>query len=302
MARNAKLPPNHPLLWPTWAGVGLLWLVSRLPWPWQRGLAGALGWLAFRVLRIRRKVVLANLGVCFPELSEGGREALAARHYRSLALGILEVARCWWRPVADLPPHRIEGLERLREAQARGKGVILLSGHFTTLEITGRMLTLQTEICCLYREPNNPAVGELLRRHRESWTRRAIPMDALTDLVRALKKGEVVWYAPDQGRWTAQAAMLPFFGHPAITNTSTSRLAAMTGAAVMSFYARREEDGSYTLRLGEPLGDFPTDDPEADTLRLIGDLEAAVRAAPEQYLWVHRRFKRLGRESSIYDR
>jgi KDO2-lipid IV(A) lauroyltransferase len=300
MARRAELHPRHPLLWPTWAGVGVLWLVSRLPWSWQGALAGAVGWLAFRVLRIRRHVVLTNLRLCFPGLGESERVALAAAHYRSLALGILEVARCWWRPAADLPPHRIEGLDRLREAQARGKGVILLSGHFTTLEMTGRMLTLQAGICCLYREPNNPVVGELLRRHRSAWTRRAIPMDALTDLVRALRQGEIVWYAPDQARWTAQAAMLPFFGHPAITNTSTSRLAAMTGAAVMSFYARREQDGSYTLRLGEALGDFPTTDAEADTLRLVADLEAAVRAAPEQYLWVHRRFKRRGGEPSPY--
>jgi KDO2-lipid IV(A) lauroyltransferase len=281
--------------------VGALWLVSRLPWSWQGALAGAVGWLAFRVIGIRRRVVRANLRLCFPELDEAARDRLAARHYRSLALGILEVARCWWRSPADLPPHRIEGLEHLRAAQARGKGVVLLSGHFTTLEITGRMLSLQVGICCLYRDPNNPAVAELLRRHRSDWARRAIPMDALKELVRALRAGEIVWYAPDQGRWTPQAAMLPFFGHPAITNTSTSRLAAMTGAAVMSFYARREEDGSYSLRISPPLEGFPTENPEADTLRLVSDLETAVRAAPEQYLWVHRRFKRADGKASPYD-
>lgn len=301
MARPADRSPHHPLLWPTWAGVGALWLVSRLPWSWQGRLAGLVGWLAFRVLRLRRKVVLTNLRLCFPELDERAREDLAERHYRSLALGILEVARCWWRPPADLPPRRIEGLGHLQAAQARGKGVILLSGHFTTLEMTGRMLTLEAGICCLYRAPNNAAVGELLRRHRASWTRRAIPMDSVKELVRALRDGETVWYAPDQGRWTPQASMLPFFGHPAITNTSTSRLAAMTGAAVLSFYSRREEDGSYTLRISPPMENFPTDDPEADTRRLVADLETAVRAAPEQYLWVHRRFKRRWRSQSPYD-
>lgn len=300
MARRADRSPRHPLLWPTWAGVGALWLVSRLPWRWQSRLAGLVGWLAFRLLRIRRNVVLTNLRLCFPELGEREREGLAERHYRSLALGILEVARCWWRPAADLPCRRIEGLEHLQAAQARGKGVILLSGHFTTLEITGRMLSLEVGICCLYRDPNNAALGALLRRHRSDWARRAIPMDSLKELVRALRDGEIVWYAPDQGRWTAQASMLPFFGHPAITNTSTSRLAAMTGAAVMSFYARREDDGSYTLRISPPLDNLPTDDPEADTRRLVADLEAAVRAAPEQYLWVHRRFKRRGGEPSPY--
>jgi len=293
--------PRHPVLWPTWLGVGLLWLVSRLPWSWQVRLAGLIGWLAFRVLRIRRKVVLANLRICFPEPGEAERVALAGRHYRSLALGILEVARCWWRPASDLPPHRIEGLEHLRAAQARGKGVILLSGHFTTLEITGRMLSLQAGICCLFRDPNNPALAGLLRRHRTAWARRAIPMDDLKGLLRALREGEVVWYAPDQGKWTPQSAQLPFFGHPAITNTSTSRLAAMTGAAVVTFYARREADGSYALRLSPALENFPTEDPEADTRRLAEGLEAAVRAAPEQYLWVHRRFKTRDGRNSPYD-
>lgn len=283
--------PRDPSLWPTWAGVGALWLVSRLPWSWQRGLAGAIGWLAFRVIRVRRSVVLANLRICFPELGERERADLAARHYRSLALGVLEVARCWWRDAADLPPHRIEGLEHLRAALARGKGVILLSGHFTTLEITGRMLSLQATICCLYRDPNNPAVAAMLRRHRAAWSRRAIPMDDLKGLLRALREGEAVWYAPDQARWTAQSSLLPFFGHPAITNTSTSRLAAMTGAAVVTFYARREPDGAYVLRLSPPLENFPTGNPEADTVRLVAGLEEAIRDAPEQYLWVHRRFK-----------
>lgn len=300
MARNARRAPRHPALWPTWAGIGALWLLSRLPWSWQARLAGLAGWLAFRALRVRRHVVLTNLRLCFPEMTEAERTALAARHYRSLALGVLEVARCWWRPASDLPPHRIEGLEHLREAQARGKGVILLSGHFTTLEITGRMLSLQVGICCLYRDPNNAAVGEMLRRHRSSWARRAIPMDSPRELLRALRDGEIVWYAPDQGRWTAQAALLPFFGHPAITNTSTSRLAAMTGAAVLTFYARREADGSYTLRISRQAEGFPTDDPEADTRRLVAGLEQAVRAAPEQYLWVHRRFKRRGGEADAY--
>lgn len=291
MASNAERAPRHPALWPTWLGVGALWLVSRLPWSWQGSLAGLIGWVAFRVVRIRRHVVLTNLRLCFPELDAAKREKLAARHYRSLALGILEVARCWWRPASDLPPHRIDGLEHLRAAQARGKGVILLSGHFTTLEITGRMLSLRHPIACLYRDPNNRVVAWNLRRHRTAWATRAIEMRDLKGLVAALRAGEVVWYAPDQGKRTAQSALLPFFGEPCITNTSTPRLAEMTGASVLTFHARREADGSYVLTLAPAPAGIPSGDAAADTVRLVGELEAAVRAAPEQYLWVHRRFK-----------
>lgn len=281
----------HPRHWATWLGLGALRLVSLLPWGLQRLLARGFGALAFHLLRVRRHVTLANLRLCFPGLAESERRVLARRHYQSLALGVLEVARCWWRGPGALPPHRIEGLERLQAAKARGKGVLLVSGHFTTLEITGRMLSLRIAMGCLYRDPNNAVLAELLRRHRSAWSTRAIEMHDLKGLVRALREGEIVWYAPDQGKRTAQSELLPFLGEPCITNTSTPRLAEMTGAAVLTFYARREADGSYVLRLADAPAGIPSGDPAADTRRLVAGLEDAVRAAPEQYLWVHRRFK-----------
>ncbi|MFM7742536.1 MAG: lysophospholipid acyltransferase family protein, partial [Verrucomicrobiota bacterium] len=153
----------------TRGALGCLWLVAWLPWSWQRLLAAAFGAFAFHIVRIRRHVVLVNLRVCFPELTESARRTLARRHYQSLALGILEVARCWWRRPAALPPCRVEGLEALEKARATGHGVLLVSGHFTTLEIAGRMLALRTPLCCLYRDPNNPVLADLLRKHRTAW-------------------------------------------------------------------------------------------------------------------------------------
>lgn len=291
---SAPSPEPHPAdlrHLHTRAGLAALWIVSRLPWSIQRGLADALGWVAFALVRVRRKVVEANLRLCFPELDAPARRRLARRHYQSLALGILEVARCWWREPADLPPHRIEGLDLLRAAAAKGKGVLLVSGHFTTLEITGRMLALAHSIACLYRDPNNPVLAAHLRRHRSAWATRAIEMRDLRGLLGALRAGEVVWYAPDQGKRTAQSELLPFFGEPCITNTSTPRLAAMTGAEILTFHARRKADGSYALTLAPAPVGIPSGDPAADTVRLVRELEAAIRLAPEQYLWVHRRFK-----------
>ena len=283
--------PADPRHLPTRLGLAALWLVSHLPWSAQRALADALGRVAFHLVRIRRRVVETNLRLCFPGMDEAGRRELARRHYQSLALGILEVARCWWRPVSKLPAHRIEGLDHLRAACARGKGVLLVSGHFTTLEITGRMLALAHPVACLYRDPNNPVLAAHLRRHRTAWASRAIEMRDLKGLLGALRAGEAVWYAPDQGKRTAQSELLPFFGEPCITNTSAPRLAEMTGAAVLTFHARREPGGSYVLTIAPAPEGIPSGDPAADTVRLVRELEAAVRAAPEQYLWVHRRFK-----------
>ncbi len=278
----------------TRVALGSLWLVARLPWSWQRGIAAGFGAFAFHCVPIRRHVTLVNLRVCFPELTETARRTLARRHYQSLALGILEVGRSWWRRPADLPPCRVEGLAGLERVRAAGRGVLLVSGHFTTLEIAGRLLSLRTPLSCLYRDPNNPVLAALFRHHRGQWLRQAISMNDLNGLFRALRGGETVWYAPDQGKWTQQSAVLPFFGRPAITNASTARLAKMTGAAVFTFFPRREPDGTYVLTISPELTEIPGPDPEADTLRLIGLLEQAVRAAPEQYLWVHRRFKSFG--------
>lgn len=275
----------------THAGLLLLRLVSLLPWSWQRGLAGLAGWTAFHLIPVRRHVVLTNLRVCFPELTDKQRRRIGRRHYQSLVLGGLEVARCWWRRPEDLPPCRIEGLEALEKARALGRGVIVVSGHFTTLEIAGRMLSLKTRLCCLYRDPNNPVIADVLRLHRTEWAARAIEMRDMTGLLRALRDGEAVWYAPDQAKWTPQSARIPFFGRSAITNTATAKLAQMSGAAVVTFFPFRLEDGSYVLRLDGPLEGFPSGDTEADTRRLTALLEDAVRAAPDQYLWVHRRFK-----------
>jgi len=275
----------------TRAGLGILWLICRLPWSWQRPLARAAGRAIYHLVPVRRHVVLVNLRICFPGLDEPALRRLARLHYESLVLGVLEVARCWWRESADLPPRRIEGLERLEKARAAGKGVIVVSGHFTTLEIAGRMLALETPLCCLYRDPNNPVLAELFRKHRSAWASRAIEMNDLKGMLRALRDGEAVWYAPDQAKWTPQSLILPFFGRPAITNASTAKLAQMSGAAVVTFFPKRLDDGSYLLVVGEPLQSFPSGDAEADTRRISALLEDAIREAPDQYLWVHRRFK-----------
>ncbi len=277
--------------WPTWLALAILWPISFLPWSWQRGLAQLVGSLGYHLIRIRRSVVETNLKLCFPQWSVAERNKIARRHYQSLVLALFEVGRCWWRSTNKLPPHEIEGLDLLRAAAQRGKGVLLVSGHFTTLEITGRMLSLQQPLSCLYRNPNNALLAKILREHRTSWTNRAIEMGDLKSFVRALREGEIVWYAPDQGKRTAQSELLPFFGEPCITNTATARLAEMTGAAVFTFYAHRQDDGVYRLVIAPAPEGIPSGNAVDDTLKLVAGLEQAVCRAPEQYLWVHRRFK-----------
>ncbi|MSU47015.1 MAG: lipid A biosynthesis acyltransferase [Lacunisphaera sp.] len=282
--------PQH---WPTWALLGLFYLAGFLPWTKRRALAHGLAWFVWHVVRLRRHVVFTNLKLCFPEKSVGEITTLAQAHYESLAYGLFETTAAWWRPFDSLPAYRIIGREHLLAALARGKGVVLLTAHFTSLEICGTFLTHELPVGCLYRDPNNPVVALAMRRHRERVTSIAVHWDDLRGLLRALRAGHAIWYAPDQAKRTACSEILPFFGVPAITNTATGKLGEMAGA-VIPYFARREPDSSYTLTIHPALENFPTADATADAVRVNHLIEAAIRLAPEQYFWAHKRFKARG--------
>lgn len=284
-----------PQYWPMWFGLALFRLASRwLTWPEQWRLARALGGFIFYVVRLRRHVVLTNLRLCFPEKDRAAIARLARAHYDSLAMGLFEVCTGWWTPGHALPPRRIIGLEHLEAARARGKGVLLLTAHFTTLEICGRLMIEAYGMGGLYRDPNNPLIAQLMRNQRERQMTIAVHFDDLKGLIRALRAGHVIWYAPDQGKRTPGSEILPFFGVPAITNTATSKIARLADAAVVPYFGRRERDGSYTLTILPALDNFPGDDTTADALRINRLIEDNIRLAPEQYFWVHKRFKARG--------
>ena len=295
MSRAGEHPhlwlPQH---WPMWACLGFLWLADKLPWPEKRALARVLGWIVFNIVGIRRRVVFTNLKLCFPEKSLREITALARAHYDSLALGLFEVCAGWWAKPSDLPPHRVVGLEHLTAALAKGNGALLLTAHFTTLEIGGRFMSESHTMGGLYRDPNNPVVARLMRGQRARHMSPAVHFDDLRGLVRGLRGNAAIWYAPDQGKRSKSSEILPFFGVPAITNTATSKIAEMTGCAVVPFFAKREADHSYTLTILPALENFPTKDAAADAVRINRLIEHHVRHAPEQYFWVHKRFKARG--------
>lgn len=277
-----------------WATLGAFWLLDKLPWSTKRLLARALGWFTFHIVRIRRRVVLTNLRLCFPDKNRIQINRLARAHYDSLALGLFEVCAGWWAQPEDLPVHRVIGLPHLYQALERGHGALLLTAHFTTLEICGRLLIESHRLGGLYRTPNNPVVAHLMRRQRARHMTHAIHFDDLRGLIRALRANATIWYAPDQGKRSKNSAILPFFGVPAITNTATSKIAEMTGAAVVPFFAKREADHTYTLTLLPALENFPSADANTDAIRINELIAEHIRAAPEQYFWVHKRFKARG--------
>lgn len=296
-------PPLGPRHWPTWFAIGTMAALARLPWAWQRGLGRALGALLRRSLAQRRRIAARNLELCFPGLDPAARERLLREHFAALGIGMFEFSRAWWGSIAPLRRGLVvEGLEHFAAARAAGRGVIVVSGHFTTLEACGRLMCGQVPLAGMYRPHAQPAMEWAVRRGRARYAVAMFPKQDLRGAVRHLKRGGLLWYAPDQDPSRGDSVYVPFFGRPAHSLTSTHQLARMSGAAVVLFQHARRDDGGYTLRISPPLEDFPSGDAAADTARVIAGIEAMVRAAPAQYLWIHRRFKRRPDGTSPYPR
>ena len=293
-----------PRYWPTWLMLGSLWCVTRLPYAWQLALGRAIGQLALRLGRRRRRIAKTNLELCFPAMTDTQRQQLLGEHFASLGIALVEFALGWWGSDAKLEPlAKIQGLEHLQSALQEGSGVILLSAHFTTLEIGGRLLSRHAPFHVLYREHKNPVIEHVMGKARSRWYEKAIPRGDMSGLLKSLKENRAVWYAPDQDHGTGNSVFVPFFGIPAATLTTTSRIAAISGARVVPFFQHRlPGKRGYELELLPALEDFPGDDIARDTARIMQLIEAQVRQRPEQYLWAHRRFKtRPAGAPPVYD-
>ena len=295
----ASRKPLHryltPDTWPTWIGLGLLRVACSLPHRAALAVGRGLGGLAYRVGGERRAVVRRNIELCFPELSGDERENLVREHFAALGMSMIEMG--WGRWASDerlVAMTEITGVEHVREAVDRGQGVILLSAHFTTLELSGRVLKLNIPpFDAVYRRSRSDFTTEVLRSGRERSAAGTIEKRDIKQMVRSLRAGRIVWYAPDQSYNRKGAEIIPFFGIPSMHTTATSTLARLGKAATIPYFPRRLPDGSYRLTILPPLENFPSDDPVADTKRYVEILEEQIRLCPEQYFWVHRKFKNL---------
>lgn len=295
------LAPRH---WPTWIGLGLLRAAATLPYAWQLRLGAGAGRLLYYALPGRRRIAAINLRLCLPELDDGDRTRLLKRHFRASGIAVFETALSWWgdeRRLRELA--HVHGQEHLQEALDRGKGVILLSGHFTSFEIGGRLLSLFQPIQFMYKKQRkNPLYEAITLRVRTRIYRRAVKHSDARGMVRGLRENRVCWYLPDQDLGRRQSVFAPFMGISAATTIAPARFARMTGAAVVPYYPLRRDDGTgYDLHILPAWNDFPSGNDEADAARINQFLEGATRERPEQYLWLHRRFKtRPDGEPPIY--
>lgn len=285
---------------------GLFAAVARLPQPLLLALGGGLARLLRPLLRRRWQIARVNLALCFPGESEARRHQRLRAHQRSLAIALLELLRAWFAPDRALAGlAEIEGLHHLREAAARGQGVLLLTGHLMHTELATRFLALALGAPVggvVRRYDRHPCLEALLDAARRRRLGPTVGKFDTRGMVRALRAGGRLAYSADQD-FRMNQVFVPFFGVPAATLASAPQLVKAGRACVRFFAMARSADGRYRLRVWDPGLDALLDAPEAFAARYMQVLEEAVCEAPDQYLWVHRRFKtRPAGEASPYGR
>ena len=285
-------------------GLAVLWLLHFLPLALLAPLGAALGMLFYAVAGERRRVVLTNLGLCFPQMSEPERRALARRHFRAFGRTVLEHGVLWWGSQARIQRLvRVEGLEHWQAVRERP--VIWLVPHFVGLDMGGTRIITEWQGASMYSQQKNPLFNHVLLRGRTRFVKPVLfsRQDGIRPVVKTLRDGVPFYYLPDMDFGPRDSIFVPFFGVPAATVTGVSRLAQLGDAVVVPAITRQLPGGQgYVLRFYPAWQDFPTADVTADTRRMNAFIEERVREMPEQYYWLHKRFKtRPNDEPSPYD-
>ena len=285
----------------------VLWLLHWLPLPVLAFLGRGLGRLLPVLIPKRRHVVRTNLRLCFPEMSEAQREALADEHFALLGRSLLERSLLWWASEKRLRRiSRVEGVHNMSpDGERLGKQpLILLVPHFLGLDISGTTLALYMDSVSMYSQQKNAAIDALLYHGRSRFgdQRLLTRQDGIRATIKSLREGRPFFYLPDMDYGAEDAVFVPFFGVPAATITGLTRLAKLGGARVFPVITEILPGGQgYVTRVGEAWQNFPSDDAEADTRRMNAFIEDEIRKLPAQYYWVHKRFKtRPAGETGFY--
>jgi Kdo2-lipid IVA lauroyltransferase/acyltransferase len=276
-----------------WLGYAWMRLVVLLPFGVQMAIGRALGRIAYWLLRERRRIAARNIEVCLRNVPAEERARILVRHFEALGQSLVEVAMGWFGELDAVRARTdVEGAEHLEAALARGKGVILFGAHFTPFEFFWPALkSLCPKLAGMYKWQRNPVMNRAMQRGRGRSYDVQIAKDNVREMLRTLRDNSVFWYASDQSYGGKGSVLLPFFGEPAMTNTAIGRIAKASGASVLPYHCRRLETGRYLMTIGAPLDGVPSGDEVADTLALTRKIEDYIRLCPEQYWWIHQRFK-----------
>ena len=294
---------KSPSYWGVHIGLYLLKLIAKLT-PNQRAKLGSFtGKLMAKFASKRRRIASKNLSLCFPNLSPQEHDSLLQENMQATGKGFIETASCWYSNLEHQQANtQISGKEHLDNALAKGKGVILLSFHMTSLEMGGCLLGNHYDFLAMYKPNKNPLFEKAMVDGRQRHLKGLLDRSNVRGTIKALRNNEIVWYAADQNYGGKTTEFVPFFGIQTATITATTKLVKMTGAAVVPFTQRRlAEDDSYNLTLYPAFEGFPGESEEHDAARINQFLEDYLREYPVDYMWLHQRFRNRPKgEPAIY--
>ena len=283
----------RPKYWLLWLGVFIIRLWVMLPIKWQLYVGRGLGILIYWLASNRRHIAEVNISLCFPQKSLSARNALVKASFKGLGMGIMEAFIAWF-----MPEHRFKkiifswaGEARTIELVKNGHGIMGLGGHFTCLEIAARFFGERVPLNLVYKQSRHPFFEYIVAKGRAPHSQSFIRHTNVKGMVRCLRDHKVLWYAPDQDFGLQRSVWTTFFGVPTATVAGVSVLARSGHAEVIPVYFRRLPTGGYEGVSLEPLSNFPSGDEAADAQQWQALLEDFIRKYPDQYLWMHRRFK-----------
>jgi len=291
-----------PKYWPTWLMLGLLRVVVFFPLPIIVFFGSALGKLLYIFLPARRNIADINLRIAFPQATEKEIIRMRKQCFTNIGIAGFELGLSWWQDKRLLNLCEVDGLNNITQQQNNGRGVIILTAHFTCLEIGGPVLNHYVPFQVMYKPAHNKLFDAFMRYHRSRLYKTIVDYHKPIAMIKGLKKGHAAWYAPDQDFRGKDMVYTPFFNVQASALTAPARFAKITGAAVVPYYIKRKPGGQgYKLVILPALENFPTEDIDQDARIINQTLEYLIMKNPEQYLWVHKRYKnRPENESAIY--
>jgi KDO2-lipid IV(A) lauroyltransferase len=284
--------------WPLHFALGLVRVIAYLPKCGKRKLINLVSWGLFTFSSRMRKVAQINIQTCFPELSAAEQTALLRENLRLLTTMLIEGLNMAWPSSTNILPTlgTVTGLEHIEAALNKKQGVLLLFTHQIAVYVVGYLLRqqLQLPFSAMYHQPRNLVLRQLFETHLPKHCEAVFNRSNTKEMINYLREGKLAWYAPDLEPSKKRAVYAPLFGQQAATYGSTARIAHASGAACIfiSFY-RRENEAVYDVIFHPPLTQFPTDNEINDATTINQQVEAIIRKAPAQYLWIYKRFSSL---------
>lgn len=284
----------HPRFYATWFGLAVLYALVQLPYPWLYHLGRWMGKSAMHFMPRRANIAQQNLTLCFPDKTAEEIRVLVNDNFRSLGISLMETGIAWFwsdRRVRQL--FTVSGLEHMESACTKNQGVIVIGVHFMSLELGGRVMGLCRPMMAVYRPHNNQVLEYAQTRGRSRSNKAMLDRKNLKGIVSALRKGEAVWFAPDQDYGPKGSSFAPFFAvDTCATTNGTATIARLSQSCMLTtVLVRKPGTQGYELAIGKEIEDYPKDDMTNAAAFMNRLIEKEIMRAPEQYLWIHRRFK-----------